>query len=239
MVLTITSDPPFFAAVAAKVRHSGGRVIVIVSRSTDERASTAQELAKYGLEYDDLIFLPPIEQAVEACPHKEELGYYRSYLWHKVHIAEQAGATHFVGQEPLVIELFRRFLPNVTVRYPRDLYPRAASVPIDKPSSPREYRFLQPPTPEYQLYKSRIAVQQDAAPDIPWEPLRAYSTLLRGDIETLYRVVTKLNGAVYVDGTVVLPTRVDLDHLNNLLEREGDGTCIASWLETWAGPPGR
>jgi hypothetical protein len=126
MVLTITSDPPFFAALAAQVKAKGGRVIVIVSRPDDERASTMQELARCALPYDDVIFLPPVDEAVRVCPHREELGHYGSYLWHKVHIAELAGITHYVGQDPLVRNLFRRFLPGVTFHYPKEFYPRGA-----------------------------------------------------------------------------------------------------------------
>jgi hypothetical protein len=129
MVLTITSDPPFFSALAGKVKKAGGRVIVIVSRPSEERENTLQELGKYGLQYDDLVFLPPIEAAVQACPHRQELGHYGSYLWNKVHIADLSGVTHFVGAESLVRGLFARFLPNVVAHYPRDLYPREAFDP--------------------------------------------------------------------------------------------------------------
>ena len=129
LVLTITEAPSFFSAMAAKVKRAGGRVIVIVSRSAEERVSTVQELARYGLQYDDVVFLPPIEEAVRACPCREELGHYGSYLWHKVHIAELTGVTHYVSQDPLVRDLFRRFLPNVAAHYPRELYPRDAFDP--------------------------------------------------------------------------------------------------------------
>ncbi len=61
LVLTITSDPPFFSALAAKVKKGGGRVIVIVSRAPKERANTLQELGRYGLQYDDVVFMPPLE----------------------------------------------------------------------------------------------------------------------------------------------------------------------------------
>jgi hypothetical protein len=124
LVLTITEAPTFFSDMAAKVKRAGGRVIVIVSRPAEERVRTVQELARYGLQYDDVVFVPPIEEAVQACPYREELGHYGSYLWHKVHIAELTGVTHYVGQEPLVKDLFRRFLPNVVTHYPRELFPR-------------------------------------------------------------------------------------------------------------------
>jgi hypothetical protein len=130
MVLTITADPAFYSAIAAQLKQSGGRLIVIVSRPSEERSSTVQELARYGLQYDEVIFLPPIEEAVRECPYRDELGYYGSYLWNKVHIAELAGVTHYVGQDPLVRDLFRRFLPGVTVHYPRELYPRDAFDPV-------------------------------------------------------------------------------------------------------------
>jgi hypothetical protein len=130
LVTTVTADPAFFSAIAAKVKQGGGRVIVIVSRPNEERTSTVQELARYGLQYDDVVFLPPIEEAVKVCPYREALGHYGSYLWHKVHCAELAGVTHYVGQQPLVMDLFRRFLPSVATHYPRELYPRDAFEPI-------------------------------------------------------------------------------------------------------------
>jgi hypothetical protein len=64
-----------------------------------------------------------------------------------------------------------------------------------------------------------------------------YFVTLSGDMEVLFRAVTKLNGALYNDGMVVLPSRVTLSDVNELLKVGGDGTVVKSWSETFAGPP--
>jgi hypothetical protein len=226
MVLTITSDPPFFSALAQKVKKGGGRVIVIVSRPPEERANTLQELGKYGLQYDDVVFMPPIEEAVESCPHRDELRHYGSYLWHKVHIAELSGVTHFVGAEALVRDLFRRFLPSVVAHYPRDLYPREPSV-----SNAKVKEETNTPCDGAWLYQPKNPVQPPAS--APWWPVRTYFVSIYGDMEALYRAVTKLNGALYKDGLVVVPAGIGRADVSRALREDGSSTKIESWTETW------
>lgn len=225
MVVTITSDPTFFSALAGKVKRGGGRVVVIVARPPEARTSTVQELAKYGLHYDDVIFLPAAKDAIEACPYREELGRSDSYLWHKVHIADLAGVTHYVGHESVVKDLFKRFLPMVTVIYPRELYPRRRPSPDNINGS---WLFHPPSDEEYVELTTT-----------PWEPVRMYFVSFCGNMEALYRAVTKLNGALYKDGMVVMPSGVTLSDINGALKTDESGTVIKSWSETWAGPPGQ
>lgn len=226
MVLTITSDPHFFSALAAKVKKDGGRVIVIVSRPPEERANTLQELGRYGLQHDDVVFMPPIEAAVQACPHREELGHYGSYLWNKIHIAELSGVTHFVGAEPLVRDLFRRFLPSVVAHYPRDLYSRDSSA-----SEAKAKGKASRPNDGAWLYQPKNPVEPPAS--APWEPVRTYFVSFLGDMESLYRAVTRLNGALYKDGMVVVPASIGLADINSALKADGSPTKIESWTETW------
>ena len=134
MELTINSAPAFFASLATKVGKAGGKVIVIASFPVEERSRIVRKLERQRLPFDDLIFLPPIEIAVRACPYREVLGHYGSFLWNKVNTAELARATHFVGHDPLLGTLFRRFLPKVNFYHPWELQPRDESVPNKNPA---------------------------------------------------------------------------------------------------------
>jgi hypothetical protein len=226
MVATIAADPPFFSALAAKVKKGGGRVIVIVSRSPEARLSNLRLLGKYGIQYDDVIFMPPFHEAVQGCPFRDELGHAGSYLWHTVQASKLAGVTHYVIDELGVKELFRRFLSNVILHSPRELYPRDPTVKSPSSHGNGSWLFHPPSDKQYVELKS-----------VPWEPVRMYFVTLSGDMEVLFRAVTKLNGALYNDGMVVLPSRVTLSDVNELLKVGGDGTVVKSWSETFAGPP--
>ena len=155
---TFDSAPEFFASLATKVRKAEGKVIVIASFQIEERPRIVRRLEMHHLPFDDLIFLPPIEIAVRACPYRKELGHYGSFLWNKVNAAELIRATHFVGHDPLLGDLFRRFLPKVIFHRPSELQPRdvpnknpAKSRPaqkpeVVKPSSPADYSVEPDPT---------------------------------------------------------------------------------------------
>ena len=158
MEMTFDSAPEFFASLATKVRKAEGKVIVIASFQIEERPRIVRRLEMHHLPFDDLIFLPPIEIAVRACPYRKELGHYGSFLWNKVNAAELIRATHFVGHDPLLGDLFRRFLPKVIFHRPSELQPRdvpnknpAKSRPaqkpeVVKPSSPADYSVEPDPT---------------------------------------------------------------------------------------------
>ena len=153
MDLTITDDPAFFASLASKVKEAGGQVIVFAARAPDTffHTRTRDELAKYKFPYDDIFYLPDIEEAVRTCPHRDSLGHYPCYLWHKVKRAEQACITHYVDDEAVVHDLFRQFLPSVVKFYPWELYPPKPPIPevIDTtPASELVARCL-PQTPGY------------------------------------------------------------------------------------------
>ena len=52
-------------------------------------------------------------------------------------------------------------------------------------------------------------------------------------MEALYRAVTKLNGALYNDGLVVVPANIGLADVSRALREDGSPTKIESWTETW------
>jgi hypothetical protein len=117
----IRVNPAFFAALAAKVKENGGRVVVIVQRQPAEHAGVLPELEGYGLRYDAIGFLPNWLEALDACPYPDAMRDIARYLWHKVRIAEEHGVTHYVDDCVEVRNLFRALLPNVALYDPREL----------------------------------------------------------------------------------------------------------------------
>ena len=109
---TIAAAPALFARLSQFVRDSGGRVVVITSRSLQAQKETVVELAGYGLDYSALHFLPSIDEGARLCPHRD-LDWFQRYLWAKVAIAEDCGVTDFVDDDPRVIDLFSRFAPQI------------------------------------------------------------------------------------------------------------------------------
>ena len=229
MDLTITSAPDFFANVAAEVLASGGRAVIIVDRPPDAQEHTLAQLAEWGFKTDGIHFLPPIEEAVAACPYRHELGWYGSYLWHKARIADQAGVTCYVDDDSLVRRLFERFLPHVECHYPFELYAREEGAADNTPSGDSRNQS------DFQLLHPTPKRQQSAVEVIPFEPVRTYCVTLSGDWEALYRAVTKLDGVVYTNGMIVVPASIDMDHVNELLKTSEQGTFIEKWSETWIG----
>jgi hypothetical protein len=52
---TITAAPEFFAWLSKHIRLDGGKVYVMTDRSPYARTFTEEELAYYGIEYDELL----------------------------------------------------------------------------------------------------------------------------------------------------------------------------------------
>ena len=109
---TITAAPTWFAQLARSVLESGGRIVVITSRSDVAREETTRELASYGLQYSALYFLPSIDEGKRLCPHVE-LDWFSRYLWCKVAIADDCGVSDFVDNDPRVISLLHRYSPQI------------------------------------------------------------------------------------------------------------------------------
>jgi hypothetical protein len=109
---TITADPPLFAQLASSVLDSGGRIVVITSRSIVARKETALELAGYRPRYSALHFLRSIDEATRLCPHPD-LDWFSHYLWCRVAIADDCGVADFVDDDPRVVDLLRRYSPHI------------------------------------------------------------------------------------------------------------------------------
>ncbi len=111
---TITAAPAAFERIARSVMDSGGRVVVITSRSEQARIETRRELAGFGIRFNALHFLPPVDAGIDGCPDTD-LNWFDRYLWNKVNIAQSCGVTHFVDDDQRVIELFLKYAPDIEV----------------------------------------------------------------------------------------------------------------------------
>ncbi|MSQ51673.1 MAG: hypothetical protein EXR28_07275 [Betaproteobacteria bacterium] len=109
---TITADPQFFAGIAQRWLVAGREVHVVSSRSPEARPETLLELREFGISFTDLYLCPTDSEAWTLCPHTE-LDWYRRHLWLKVGYALAQGITHFVDNDPMVLDLFERYAPQV------------------------------------------------------------------------------------------------------------------------------
>ena len=105
---TITAAPEHFANLSKETYAQGGRVVIITSRLDEPaiRASTVDELAGYGIRYDELYMFRTFDD-MPACPHGE-LDWYSQYLWQKVAYAKQARVIEHYDDDIKVIELFTK-----------------------------------------------------------------------------------------------------------------------------------
>ncbi len=110
---TITADPDFFVRCSKGVLRAGGEVHVVSARSPEARAETLDELRDLGVKFSYLHLIPHISAAQDLCPHTS-LDWFQRHLWLKVHYALSNGLTHFVDDDPKVLDLLRRFAPSIT-----------------------------------------------------------------------------------------------------------------------------
>lgn len=113
---TITASPAHFSRLSRAWRASGREVHIISARSdADEvRLLTHEELEGFGIAFDELHLLPGPSHAHVACPHLE-LDWNQRYLWQKVAVAQRVGVRWYFDDDPVVVGLFRRFAPKITV----------------------------------------------------------------------------------------------------------------------------
>jgi len=109
---TITIDPPFFSALARKLRNNGTIVHVVTARDAESRQETEDELFELDIEYDELYFLPPMEIAIAVCPH-EELEWFLRHFWFKVDYAQRNYLSHFIDDNERVLQLFSLYAPEI------------------------------------------------------------------------------------------------------------------------------
>ena len=110
---TITADPDFFAGIARIWLRAGREVHIVSARSPEARAETVWELNQFGVTFTELYLLPHPSVAWFLCPHGD-LDWYQRYLWLKVNYALTHGVTHFVDDDPEVLDLFARFATRMT-----------------------------------------------------------------------------------------------------------------------------
>jgi len=110
---TITADPDFFVRCSQDVLRAGGEVHVVSTRSPEARTETLDELRDLGVKFLYLHLIPHISAAQSLCPHTS-LDWFQRHLWLKVNYAVSNGLTHFVDDDPKVLDLLRRFAPSIT-----------------------------------------------------------------------------------------------------------------------------
>jgi len=112
---TITAAPEHFAKLSKETYAQGGRVVIITSRldEPDIRASTVDELAGYGIRYDELYMFKSFDE-MPACPHVE-LDWQLQYLWQKVVYAREASVSEHYDDDDRVLKLLRRHALNIEV----------------------------------------------------------------------------------------------------------------------------
>jgi hypothetical protein len=112
---TITVVPALFAMLSSAVRASGGKVIVVTSRSNAPEVwdKTRRELKEYGIESDELVIIPDGTDRI-PCPHMG-LDWYQQYLWQKVAVCVERNVDVVFEDDEKVVDLFKRFAPCITV----------------------------------------------------------------------------------------------------------------------------
>jgi len=110
----ITASPKFFSLLSHAIKNSGGQVYVITSRtrSPETMDATRKELNEMGIAYNHLFILHDQEEADKICPFND-LDWYQKLIFQKTVYCRANGVTHYFDDETKVIELFRRFLPEV------------------------------------------------------------------------------------------------------------------------------
>lgn len=111
---TITAHPRHFAQLALACRRGGGKIHVVSSRSPEGRRETLQELRQLGICFDALWLLPDVLAAQESCPHGR-LSWYQRFVWQKIDYALENGLALFYDDDPVVIDLFGQFAPDIVV----------------------------------------------------------------------------------------------------------------------------
>ena len=117
---TITRFPVYFSEFTAGCVNQGVQVHIVTSRSPQGQKETVDELALLGIRYHHLHMLAPMSEAQKLCPHTD-IDWYAKHCWLKVDYARCHSITHFVDDELRVLQVFKRFLPNVVAILPSDL----------------------------------------------------------------------------------------------------------------------
>jgi hypothetical protein len=113
---TITKLPEFFAILSRAIRQSGGKVFIVTSRanSAGVRDATKEELASYGIAFDELFIIPDAGREQIPCPHGD-LDWYQKYLWQKVAVCLERDVAIVFEDDDKVIALFKTYAPDIQV----------------------------------------------------------------------------------------------------------------------------
>jgi cyclopropane fatty-acyl-phospholipid synthase-like methyltransferase len=113
---TITAEPRFFSLLSHAVRKSGGNVYVVTSRTRtiETLKATRQELKELGIVYTHLFILHDRSEAERICPFNN-LDWYEKYIFQKTVYCKANHVDIYFDDEGKVIDLFRRFLPEIQV----------------------------------------------------------------------------------------------------------------------------
>lgn len=113
---TITEDAGFFAQFSRIVKANGGKVFIVSSRTDNEFVlrETKKELKQIGIHFDEIYLLPDFECAKANCIHLE-LDWYQKYIFQKINFCKEKNIQIFFDDEGKVIDLFRRYAPEIIV----------------------------------------------------------------------------------------------------------------------------
>jgi len=113
---TITENPEFFRLLSHTVKDSGGQVFIITSRTRtlETMEATKKELSELGIVYDRLHMLHNQAEADKVCPF-DDLDWYQRFILQKVAYCKENHVSIYFDDETKVVELFRRFLPEVNI----------------------------------------------------------------------------------------------------------------------------
>ena len=113
---TITEYPEFFSLLSRAVKGSGGKVYVVTSRTRtpETMEATRKELNELGIMYDHLFMLPDQAEADRICPFNN-LDWYQRFIFQKTIYCKANHVDVFFDDENKVIDLFKRFLPEIQV----------------------------------------------------------------------------------------------------------------------------
>ena len=113
---TITENPEFFSLLSRAIRDSNGRVHVVTSRTRtpETMEATKRELNEMGIVYDHLYMLHDQAEADRICPFND-LDWYQRFIFQKTVYCKANQVDVYFDDENKVIDLFRRFLPEIQV----------------------------------------------------------------------------------------------------------------------------
>ena len=118
MDYTIMSHPGIFSLLSNAARDNGWEVHIVTTRPDTEfdRSRTLVDLKNSKVVYDHIHHLAKQEGEVDDCPH-EGLSDYEKFVWQKAKYAKEAGLDYIFDDDPVVVEMFKRYAPEIQVMH--------------------------------------------------------------------------------------------------------------------------